>query len=290
VSAEAENIMTTSEMMTRWNQSLAKVINSDFDVEALREFVTALESLARGASSTIIVYPDDTRPYVAYQRLLPEEDPKIHIDHYVSGPYLVDPCYVHAREVGEEGFFLIGELAPEGFQDSEYHRLYYHAVGLKDEACYIFRLRGGEWAIISLGRHSEDSLFSAQDRALLSTLFPVAKAICNRWVQAREVNTGEQNLEVHLDAALKNFGTSVLTPRESMVLNLLLQGHSIKSIAQRLENSLETIKSHRKKIYSKLDVSTQAELFHVFIDSLRSAIDPGKDPLIAYMSLDGVAQ
>lgn len=286
MSAEGGNTVTTSEMMTHWNQSLANVITSDFDIKALRELITALESLAHGASSTIIVYPDDKRPYVSFQRLLPEEDPQIHIDRYISGPYLVDPCYVHAREVGDEGFFLIGELAPEGFEDSEYYRLYYHAVGLKDEACYIFRLPGGDWTIISLGRHSEDSLFSAKDKALLSTLFPIVKAICCRWLQAREADTNGQNLEIHLDAALQNFGTSLLTQRESLVLNLLLCGHSIKSIAERLENSLETIKSHRKKIYSKLDVSTQAELFYVFIDSLRGALDPEKDPLINYMSLD----
>ena len=71
-----------------------------------------------------------------------------------------------------------------------------------------------------------------------------------------------------------------------LVLNLLLRGHSIKSIAERLKNSLETIKHHRKNIYSKLDVSTQAELFHLFIDSLRSSsLDPERDPLIVYMSL-----
>jgi DNA-binding CsgD family transcriptional regulator len=272
--------------MLVWNQTLANIISSDFGIEALRELITALESLARGSSSTIIVYPDDRKPYLAYHRLLPEEDPQVHIDNYVSGPYLVDPCYVHAAEIGEEGFFLIGDLAPEGFEGSEYYRLYYHAVGLKDEACFIFRVPGGGWTIISLGRHSEDSLFCAEDKALLSTLFPIVKAITCRWIQTGEAGTHGQDIETHLNAALRNFGTSLLTQRESLILNLLLRGHSIKSIAERLKNSLETIKHHRKNIYSKLDVSTQAELFHLFIDSLRSsALDPEKDPLIAYMSL-----
>ena len=285
--AEAKNIAPTSEKMLVWNQTLANIISSDFGIEALRELITALESLARGSSSTIIVYPDDRKPYLAYHRLLPEEDPQVHIDNYVSGPYLVDPCYVHAAEIGEEGFFLIGDLAPEGFEDSEYFRLYYHAVGLEDEACFIFRAAEGDWIIISLGRHSEDLLFCAEDKALLSTLFPIVKAITCRWLQARKVDSPRRDMETHLNAALQNFGTSLLTQRESLILNLLLRGHSIKSIAERLENSIETIKHHRKNIYSKLDVSTQAELFHLFIDSLRSSsLDPEKDPLVAYMSVD----
>ena len=66
----------------------------------------------------------------------------------------------------------------------------------------------------------------------------------------------------------------------------MLRGYSLKSIAQRLQNSDETIKHHRKNIYAKLDISTQAELFYLFIDSLRSStLESDKDPLIAYMSI-----
>lgn len=278
--------MTTSEKLRLWNESLANVISSDFGLTALRELITALENLAGGSSSTIIVYPDDKKPYVPYHRLLPAEDPEIHLDLYISGPYLVDPCYVHAAEVGEEGFFSISDLAPDGFEDSEYYRLYYHAVGLDDEACYIFRAAGGDWIVVSLGRHSDDSQFSSQEKALLQTLYPIVKAVTCRWLLTTQDVIPAQDIENHLNAALKNFGTSLLTPRESLILGLLLRGHSIKSVAQRLDNSLETIKHHRKNIYHKLDVSTQAELFHLFIDSLRSsALDTTSDPLTAYLSV-----
>ena len=43
------------------------------------------------------------------------------------------------------------------------------------------------------------------------------------------------------------------------------------------------MKLHRKHAYAKLQIGTQAELFHLFIDSLMKAEGyPGGDPLLAY--------
>jgi DNA-binding CsgD family transcriptional regulator len=41
---------------------------------------------------------------------------------------------------------------------------------------------------------------------------------------------------------------------------------------------------HRKNSYAKLDVSSQAELFYLFIDSLASLTNyEGGDPLVGYL-------
>lgn len=45
-----------------------------------------------------------------------------------------------------------------------------------------------------------------------------------------------------------------LTPRELAVLRLVAQGHGNKAIGLRLDLSTETIKSHLKSIFTKLDV------------------------------------
>ena len=66
-------------------------------------------------------------------------------------------------------------------------------------------------------------------------------------------------------------------------MNLILLGHSTKQLAEVLDISPETVKLHRKHAYAKLDISTQSELFYLFIDSLMSVdgYDSG-DPLVAY--------
>lgn len=53
--------------------------------------------------------------------------------------------------------------------------------------------------------------------------------------------------------------TYQLTPRENEVLTLLSQGNSYKMIAGQSEISLDTVRTHIKKIYEKLQVHSQTE-------------------------------
>jgi LuxR family maltose regulon positive regulatory protein len=58
-----------------------------------------------------------------------------------------------------------------------------------------------------------------------------------------------------------NSGTdpSVLSPRERQILTQIGQGRSNKEIARALGSSPETVKSHVKHIFLKLDVSRRAQ-------------------------------
>jgi len=50
-----------------------------------------------------------------------------------------------------------------------------------------------------------------------------------------------------------------LAPREQEVLQLLVTGHSYKMIAEKLGITLETVRSHIKRIYEKLHVHSATE-------------------------------
>ena len=73
--------------------------------------------------------------------------------------------------------------------------------------------------------------------------------------------------------------------REREVLELLLRGYGADTSAERLDISLETVRRHRKSIYKKLDVSCQADLFALFINSMPYIGEAqGNDPLSVYMN------
>jgi DNA-binding CsgD family transcriptional regulator len=55
-----------------------------------------------------------------------------------------------------------------------------------------------------------------------------------------------------------------LTFREKEVLDLLLTNHSNREVAEKLFIDYETIRSHRKNIYRKLEVNTIMELAITF--------------------------
>jgi DNA-binding CsgD family transcriptional regulator len=56
-----------------------------------------------------------------------------------------------------------------------------------------------------------------------------------------------------------------LTPRELDVVGLVLEGHSSESIANLLNISAGTVRIHRKNIYAKMRISSQRELFSIFV-------------------------
>ena len=60
----------------------------------------------------------------------------------------------------------------------------------------------------------------------------------------------------------------LLPPRAVEITSLILRGHSTMSIAERLGIVEGTVKIHRKNIYHKLGISSQAELFGTFIRQL----------------------
>lgn len=60
--------------------------------------------------------------------------------------------------------------------------------------------------------------------------------------------------------APESVGPDLLTPREADVLELLRSGRSNAEIAQALHVSIETVRTHARRIYRKLGVRTRREL------------------------------
>jgi two-component system response regulator NreC len=54
-----------------------------------------------------------------------------------------------------------------------------------------------------------------------------------------------------------------LSNRELEVFSLLAQGYTNKEIAGKIFISVKTVEAHRSKIYSKLGITTRAELVHI---------------------------
>jgi DNA-binding CsgD family transcriptional regulator len=71
-----------------------------------------------------------------------------------------------------------------------------------------------------------------------------------------------------VERALEHFGSDTLSARELEIARLVLRGNSSKAIAKRLSISQETVKVHRRNLYAKLGVSTQSELFSLFLQRL----------------------
>lgn len=91
---------------------------------------------------------------------------------------------------------------------------------------------------------------------------------------------GAEVIGLHIEAAHRHFGSSRLSEREAEIVRLILKGHSSKAIARMLGNSPETVKVHRKRVYTKLGLGSAGELFSLFMAAV-CVTPPGSllDPL-----------
>lgn len=204
------------------------------------------------------------------------------MSRYMSGAYLLDPYFQACQEQRPTGIYRLTELAADDFEQSEYFRQYFQYANFADEIGFLLSIEQG-YIHLSLCR---TSAFDEDARTTLNVLCPWVLAVMSQhWQeikQADQVAEGD-NMHQRLQQAFTQFGQSFLTQREAEIARLLLQGHSTKSMAERLSISMETVKVHKRNLYSKLDINSQSELFSLFLNSL-STLGPHDmgDPLLAY--------
>ncbi len=73
---------------------------------------------------------------------------------------------------------------------------------------------------------------------------------------------------IGINNALNKFHTDELTPRERQIFRLIILGYSNENIAKELEIGVGTIRNHRKRLYHKLDITAERELFSKFLTFL----------------------
>lgn len=231
---------------------------------------------------SLIRYLDTGAPVIEYT-LPPKRPGKTTLERYVNGPFLLDPFY-RALEIDKRyGVFQLSNLAPKGFKESEYFRTWYHECGFQDECGLLIKLNHGS-VNLALGMTDGSRRFSKRQVDRLEAIFPAVEALVRKhWYTATTPSPEQTDFRQRLQYALGAFGASVLTRREREVIELVLLGHSTRLVAEKLRISTETVKLHRKHAYAKLDISSQAELFYLFVDAIAShSGDAHEDPLTDY--------
>jgi ATP/maltotriose-dependent transcriptional regulator MalT len=133
-------------------------------------------------------------------------------------------------------------------ESEEADALFFHTVNAAAAAgLYQVFLEGGPGSGILLKRaYARAASPASMDREVL----PFVGSLLSRWHARYAGSPPEQS---------SRRGSDTLTARERDVLAMISQGFANKRIARTLEISPETVKSHVKRIFSKLAVSTRTE-------------------------------
>ncbi len=234
---------------------------------------------------SVVYQPDNAPIYVADTFISRAE--KRAISLYLDGTYILNPVYNAYLAGLRTGVHRIRELAPDNYFSSDYYREFkvqqledeeigYRTYGWPagmEEIVIAVELPAKRMAEISLHRPVRVGGFSEADLQLLSGIEPMIGAIYRGiWRHIKLQDKPQSGKASSLEALLRNFGAGILSARECEVAHMILKGHSSESISSHLDISITTVKTHRKHLYAKLGLSTQQELFSVFLNSLDGAL------------------
>jgi DNA-binding CsgD family transcriptional regulator len=244
-------------------------------------------------SGGAMVYHREQRPRRILHRFDPSER-ALPEDAYLSGPYVLDPHYQLFASGCPNGVHRLTDIAPDDFFQSEYYRVFYSQIGLSDSIELLWRIDDGSALNIFIERSIRNPKFQVADMIAINLLLPVIFASAARHHElTAAASRRDTDNQTHrkVQSTIENFASSLLTQRERQVLFYMISGYSSALTAQRLNTSEGTIKIHRKNIYRKLDIGSQAELFSLFINCIPFAMpEAGGDPLEAYQGAPGLAR
>lgn len=258
----------------RWNAQLGDVLSNLSCPHLPQRMRKAMAEIVPFEHMMVFGYRTCGRPLDLYNPG-DTEYRKVIVQHYIAGSYLLDPFYHKYQSGFEDRFYSLAEVKPVNFRKSEYNLTHYDWTGIFDELVLYVNLDDELTAATSLTRGQSWPRFTSEEIRRLDATVPVLKGIIrHHWngVEHPDTPPGDMrslvSLQDHIQHAFKVFGRSVLTRRETEVVSLIIRGFSTVSMSERLGISAGTVKIHRKNAYQKLDISSQNELFNMFLSSL----------------------
>ncbi|MBK5533510.1 response regulator transcription factor [Pseudomonas sp. TH08] len=259
--------MTLSFSDITWHRAFGQLIEALDKPNFWAQLVRLLDQYMPFDSWVALLFSAGQHPQVFAAS--PGEDgiPDPLFEDYLRGLYLLDPFYIASREQSRSGLFRLWEVAPEHFELTEYYQRYFRLNVVADEIQFNCQLEGDRTLCLSLGSKQR---FSSEQIALLSLIQPWLLALLRQrlpYELNESVAPASADWRLQLETSVQQLKGAQLTAREQDVGRLMLSGCSSKEIARKLEISVETVKVHKKHMYSKLGIKSQSELFSIFLQA-----------------------
>lgn len=267
--------MTIALQDIAWHRSVAQLIEALDRPNFWAQLVRLLNQYVSFDSWVVLQFSSGQRPLVFAESPGEDGSPDQLFQDYLKGLYLLDPFYIASRERSQSGLYRLAEVAPEHFELTEYYQRYFRLNVVADEIQFNCQLDNDRTLCLSLGSTTR---FNTEQIALLSLIQPWVTALLRQRLPfelaepASEHEPAAAQLPLNdwrtqLEASVQQSRGAQLTARELDVGRLMLSGCSSKEIARKLEISAETVRVHKKHIYSKLGIKSQSELFSIFLQA-----------------------
>jgi DNA-binding CsgD family transcriptional regulator len=181
--------------------------------------------------------------------------------------FVYDPFGAYWRETRKPGVVPLQSFASRELKHGRYIKEFLASSVICDEVGVLLE-DGGDWCLgIFLDRAKTP--FRSQEIERLTQLFGVFEALhlAHRRLTGPPSAPTATAMTVSAEARDSALPPSLwpeLSARERELATLILAGHPSATIAERLGITPGTVKNHRRRIYAKLDITTERELFLQF--------------------------
>jgi len=273
--------------LSKWNKDLSRAIAALGSENFFPTLVAAIKGQVDIDYPQVWLYHKDLPPRILYHEI-PGSAIYSQIDEYLEGPYREDPFYQTSMHQPKSKIYRLSRITMGKLQESLYYQDYYSDCGTCDEAVFLSKVHAGNVINLSMMRLNPKGPWSDEEYEQLYLMAEPVSELLKSHSEHNEfaaTNLIQPGIDHQIDLAFRTFGESLLSPREKDVLELMLRGYGTDISAERLEIAVETVRRHRKSIYRKLDVSSQTDLFSLFLNSMSCLGEAaGGDPLGIYMS------
>lgn len=264
------SLMNDEDVFYKTQSVLVNTLGSDLFFSSLSHWLALTVDFQ---SSSAIIYSANSAPKLLFSELQPNEENLFHA-RFLDGAYVASPAYQGFINNYPDNMYPWLTLMPKGFKDSHMFDTYYRASEIED-LVYFF-INNGEQGYIQfcLGRHQPNDSFNQAELETLKKLSPVIIALIRKHYHIIAESALEQLTPLseyvsdRVNYLLNNFESEQLTAREREIAKLVITGHSSQSAADVLGISPGTERVHRAKLYAKLKLRSNSELFSMFLKQL----------------------
>lgn len=253
----------------RWHDAVARLVAATGSQTVAEKLAALVSATVSNNGTSLLVFHKNAPPESIYHTMAPQRA-RHYLDRYLAGPYLLDPLYQLALGKNKPAMCRFRDTQPDRFRASEYYRQYVERTHLVDEMDFLLAVSASSTLVLVCGR--TEKRFSRSELNRLERIEPIIRSamqrVWDKYVEQSVPDDRDYNMHRRLTQCFDNFGEGELTQREREITQLLLRGHSSKSIARELGIAPGTVMVHKRNLFAKLGITSQYELFSRFIDVL----------------------
>lgn len=255
-----------------WHKEVADLVAASTAQSVAEQLVSFVCSTVSNNGTSLLVFHKDAPPESIYHSMAPRRA-QHYVDRYLAGPYLLDPLYQMALRDDKPTMCRFRDTHPDRFLSSEYYRQYVERTHLVDEMDFLLDVSADSALVLVCGRM--EKRFSRNELLRLILIEPIVRSAMQGVWDGRSdyalPDDKDRGMHRKLMECFESFGEHELTQREREITQLLLRGHSSKSIARELGIAPGTVMVHKRNLFGKLGITSQYQLFSSFIDALSAS-------------------